>query len=294
MIKTPNKKYILVSFSGGETSAYMIYWLLKNKPNENYLFVFANTDEENEETLVFAKQVQDYFNIDLIWVEYEHLSFKVVDFETAYRSHNPIEIKNKWQNHPFRKYISEYMIPNRQNMTCTRELKENVIRRYLSSKGITKRFYDIAIGIRADEIDRLGKHYYPLAQAGITKNDVHKFWEKMPFRLQLDEHQGNCKVCWKKSFRKLATLYKENPKQFDFFKQMEKEYGEFIRPTQAHRLKVPMHFFRDNKTVNDIKELSEQTNFVPFKDFKKYNRQTSLFDYLDESNGCTESCEVFV
>ncbi len=293
MIKIPNKEYILVSFSGGETSAYMIGWLLKNYPNRKYKFVFANTGEENEETLFFAKQVQDYYNIDLVWVEYEELSFKIVDFETAYRSHNPIEIANKWQNHPFRKYISKFMIPNKQNMTCTRDLKENPIRRYLSSIGITKKHYDIAIGIRADEIDRINKHYYPLAYAGITKEHIHKYWAKMPFRLELDEHQGNCKTCWKKSFRKLATLYKENSSQYDFFKQMRLEYGDYIRPTQAHRLTAPMYFFRDNKDIDYIEKLSKEQGFKPFTDIKKYNMQTDIFDYIDKNNGCIESCEVF-
>ncbi len=213
MIKEP-KKTILVSFSGGETSAYMIWYLLKNKPDYNYKFVFANTGEENEETLLFVKQVQEYFNINLVWVEYEELSFKIVDYNSAYRSHDLIEISNKWQKHPFRKYISKFMIPNFQNRSCTRELKEYPIKRYMSSIGLTKRKYDIAIGIRADEIDRLNNHYYPLAMAGITKIDIHKFWTKMPFRLELDEHQGNCKTCWKKSFRKLATLYNNTPLNF--------------------------------------------------------------------------------
>ena len=51
MRKPKNK--ILVSFSGGETSAYMIYYLLKKYPKHKYKFVFMNTGEENEETLIF-------------------------------------------------------------------------------------------------------------------------------------------------------------------------------------------------------------------------------------------------
>ena len=38
------KKKLLVSFSGGETSAYMAQWLKANKSNEfEMIFVFANT-----------------------------------------------------------------------------------------------------------------------------------------------------------------------------------------------------------------------------------------------------------
>lgn len=293
MIKNP-KENILVSFSGGETSAYMIYWLLKNKPNYNYKFIYANTGEENEETLLFAKQCEDYFSIKLVWVEYKELSFKIVNYKTAYRSHDKKETQNKWKNHPFRKYIEKFMIPNKQNMTCTRELKEYPITRYLSSIGWTKSKYTTAIGIRNDEIDRIGKHYYPLAMAGITKPMINNFWDKMPFRLELKGYQGNCKTCWKKSFRKLGTLYLENPNQFMFMRQMEKEYGNFIRETQKHRLKEPMNFFRGNKKVDDIREITEQENFKKASDDSiDKNYQISILDELNQSNGCIESCEVF-
>lgn len=289
MIKEP-KNNILISFSGGETSAYMIHYLLTNFPNKNYKFVFANTGEEYEETLLFVKQCEEYFGVDLVWVEYEELSFKIVDYNLAYRSHDLIEVANKWQNHPFRKYIKKFMIPNMQNMTCTRELKEYPIKRYLSSVGWKTKHYDIAIGIRADEIDRISKHWYPLVKANITKPMINSFWNKMPFRLQLKGYQGNCKACWKKSFRKLATISLENPFALAFFEQMEKEYGNYIRETQAHRLTAPMRFFRENKTIDDILRIGKKAGFKRAADDSViYEFQTEL----DFTNGCVESCEVF-
>lgn len=297
------KQNILVSFSGGETSAYMIYWLLKNKPEHNYYFVFANTGEENEETLLFAKQCQDYFKIDLKWVEYDRLSFKLVDYNTAYRSHDINEIKNKWANHPFRKYISTFGIPNVVNLSCTRELKEYAIRRYMKSIGLNPKDYVIAIGIRADEIDRIGKHYYPLISPHITKPDVNRFWNNMPFRLQLKGYQGNCKTCFKKSFRKLCTIARENPEKFDFFKQMETEYENYIKKEQIEKhiqrgieIKLPIRFFRNNMSVADLKLMAEDKSIVDaINDSNIYHVQTHFFDIIDidSSNGCSESCEVF-
>jgi len=174
MIKKP-KQNIFISFSGGETSAYMMHYILKNYSDYNIEIAFANTGEENEETLQFIEDCANYFDVKIMWLEYERLSFKIVDFKTAYRSHDKKEISNKWQNHPFRKYISEFGIPNLQSMNCTRELKEYVMNRYLSSIGWKPSKHTKAIGIRADEIDRVGKYWYPLVFLGITKHMINNF-----------------------------------------------------------------------------------------------------------------------
>ena len=295
-IKEPKNK-VLVSFSGGETSAYMINWLLLNKPNKEYYYVFANTGEENEETLLFVKQVSEYFKINVIWLEYDRLSFKIVDYKTAYRSHSPKEIVSNWKNHPFRKYIEDFMIPNVTNNSCSRELKEYIIRRYVNSLGLKPRHYDIAIGIRADEVNRIGNHYYPLLANNINKQMVNAFWNNMPFRLQIKGYEGNCKTCWKKSFRKLVTIARESPEKFGFFAQMEKEFTNHVKETQAHRIKPPIRFFRGKKTVSDIMAMAKDLSIENAIDDKLiYNYQISMFSdgtELDMSNGCTESCDAF-
>lgn len=291
------KHNILMSFSGGETSAFLLQWLLRNYPENEIEVVFANTGEENEETLEFVQKCSEYFNVHVTWVEYKRLSFNVVDFETAYLSNDPKEIENKWQNHPFRDYISEFGIPNLANLSCTRELKERIINRYLKSIGWKPSTHSKCIGIRADEIDRIGQHWYPLVSLGITKPMINNFWDKMPFRLQLKGYEGNCKTCWKKSFRKLVTIARQNPHWFGFMRQMEIEYSGFVKKTMQHRIKPPLRFFRENKTVADIFEMAKDDRIQNAKDDSRENNyQTSLwFDgtELDISNGCTESCEVF-
>lgn len=249
MIKLP-KQRIFISFSGGETSAYMLQFIINNYKDHDIVIAFANTGEENEQTLVFIHECEKYFNVEIKWLEYERLGYKIVDFKSAYRSHDPKEISNKWKNHPFRKYISHFGIPNPQNMSCTRELKEYVINRYLSDIGFTPSKCTKAIGIRADEIDRLGSnHWYPLAIIGITKTMINNFWSKMPFRLKLKGYQGNCKVCWKKSDRKLVTIARENPEWFAFFRQMELEFRMFVIKTQRHRVTPPFIFLEALKQL---------------------------------------------
>ena len=120
------KNKCVVSFSGGETSGYLINWLLKNRPDVEYRFVFANTGEENEETLQFVQNCAEFFNIDIAWVEYDYKdgknSFKQVDFNTAYRSHDPENLKNRFKDHPFKRAIERCGIPSQNNCMCTREL----------------------------------------------------------------------------------------------------------------------------------------------------------------------------
>lgn len=83
MIKNP-KQNILVSFSGGETSGYMLQHIITKYSNHNIEVVFANTGEENEETLEFIEKCSKVWNVKVTWLEYERLGFKVVDFKTAY------------------------------------------------------------------------------------------------------------------------------------------------------------------------------------------------------------------
>ena len=305
-MKNPKNK-ILVSFSGGETSAYMINYLLLKYPKHKFKFVFMNTGEENEQTLIFIKKCQEYFGIEIVWLEFDvkddKPSFKIVDFTSAYRSDLNSEKQNGYINHPFKKVIERYGVPSVKTPLCSSKLKGDVLWRYMSSIGWKKRKeYSLAIGIRADEIDRCGEYWYPLVMADITKPIINAFWSKMPFRLDLKGYQGNCKTCWKKSFRKLATIYKENPSHYDFFKEMENQYEnkpitKKDRKTGLNKIiQPPFRFFRGQQLVNDIANMSLENFEVPTDDSKNNNYQHSILHdgtELDISNGCIESCEVF-
>lgn len=256
------KKKLLISFSGGETSAYMTN-LLVTKYSDVYemVIVFANTGQENEETLNFVKKCEVHFKWNVIWVEsvvYHNKrksnGHKIVDFYSACRN---IDL--------FEAVIQKHGIPNQSFPHCTRELKLAPINSYMKSIGWKK--YFTAIGIRADEIDRVNpKHeklrlMYPLVsyQHGARKNDINKFWSEMPFRLELKGYHGNCITCWKKSDNKLFTIAKENPKCFIPFSSMEERYKNY---TPERRLSImknkgkepvyPVVFFRKNRSALEI------------------------------------------
>lgn len=290
------KKKLLVSFSGGRTSAYMT-WFILNEWERRHEFeitvIFANTGKEREETLLFVSNCDELLKFNTVWVEAKVVhgkrvgsQSKVVDYATASR-----------KGEPYEEVIKKYGLPNVKFLHCTRELKTNPIHHYVRKiKGWTD--YYTAIGIRADEFDRMDenrkakKYLYPLVDQNITKKDVIDFWKEMPFDLYLKEHEGNCNKCFKKTLRKLLTIeleerehsFKEPDTWWD---EMEKKYENHIPAGQKNR-KGPIRFNRKNMTRQEIVELSKQ----PFDRFRDPN---AVYDdeELDMAGGCTESCEPF-
>jgi len=269
---------ILVSFSGGKTSGYMAHLMQEWFGHKcNLLFVFANTGKELEQTLLFAHKVDKYLGLNLVWVEAQvneagvGTGHKVVDYDSASRN-----------GEPFEAMIQKFGIPNKSYPHCTRELKQAPIHSYAKEyfKGEP---YKTAIGIRADEFDRMALgngRIYPLIKAGITKQVVNEHWDKMPFTLELEPHQGNCDACWKKSDKKLVNLALEDATTFTWWAQMEAKYGSFIPKGQKRPKDKKITFFREHKSALDIVGLAAKQGIKP-----------TLFD--DNSNGCEESCEAF-
>ena len=295
------KKQLLVSFSGGRTSAFMANWLKQNKSDEyEMIFVFSNTGKEREETLEFVEKCDKYFDLGLTWIEPDIIPeigkgtrHKIVDFSSASR-----------KGEPFEEYIKKYSIPNVKNMTCSLHLKANPIKSYAKSIGWKK--YYTAIGIRVDEIDRMSIHreknriVYPLiSMVPTTKNDVNRFWMEMPFDLELKSYEGNCDMCWKKSFRKLQTIALEHPELTEWWLEMEEKYGMYApehKLTEELKKSMPFTFFRENKSMKQIIEMSKSLK-KKAKDDSQIS-QLSFFEqdvlgYLDQTNGCEESCEPF-
>jgi len=280
---------LLISFSGGETSAYMTQTILARLPFRQYekvLVVFANTGEENEATLEFVRQCDEHFHFGTVWVEAvvhsnrQSCTAKVVTFDTASRHGEPYEA-----------VIQKYGIPNAKFPHCTRELKEHPIAAFVRSIGWERGTYEIAIGIRADEVERRSKNahvhhiVYPLLDWWtVTKPTINRWWAEQPFRLRLAGYQGNCKWCWKKSDRKLWTIMDENPGAFEFPARMEAAYG--LYGPEFKKVVAPGYrrtFFRHNRSTQELKMLHDTTEWTRPED--------DSLDYQEEP-GCAESCEV--
>lgn len=239
---------ILMSFSGGRTSAFMCKLILEHPKYKHYkkLFVFANTGKEREETLCFVDKCDKEFDLNLVWVEAdisptkgEGTNFRVVDFEKASRNGEPFEQLNK-----------KFGLPSKLWRHCTRDLKEVPIHKY--AKSIFGKDYLTAIGIRADEKHRLGsdpKKIYPLAEIGIDEKIVRSFWDRQTFDLELKDYQGNCDLCFLKSTRKKLTIISENPSVADWWNEQELKY--------QNEKQSKFDVYRDNSII-DLVELAKQ------------------------------------
>lgn len=278
------KNKLLITFSGGRTSAYMAWYLhneWEDRDNWEKIVVFANTGKEAEGTLFFVDECAQEWGIDIKWIEgYPSdkgkgwsVNHKLVNYETASRN-----------GEPFEAMINRLGIPFQSAPFCTKQLKTFAIKDYLKSIG-WKDYYT-AIGIRYDEQQRISKHYerdkiiYPLAIINpVNKNQVKQWWEKQSFDLDIHPDDGNCVCCWKKSFTVLARIMERSPKSFDWWQEMIDKHGE----SKHNNYKgVKQSFYRGNKTINEIKELAKLS--------QAELKQITMFETLD---GCSESCEAF-
>lgn len=279
----------------------MAQWLMQHKAREydEVCVLFANTGQENHATLDFVDRCDREFGLGVVWLEAvvhhgqeRSCSHAIVNFHTADRA-----------GRVFEEVIKKYGIPNKAYPHCTRELKLNVMRSYLLSIGWEA--YDSAVGIRADEIDRMrdqrGLLYPLISMCPMTKPEINRWWREQPFRLPLKGYEGNCRWCWKKTDRKLATIARETPEAFDFPARMERDFG-----LAGHRNSDdPGHrrtFFRQNRSTQDIMALAKSALPSAVDDSRQYAIQRRMFDptapEIDEADnpgaGCTESCEAFV
>lgn len=245
-----------ISFSGGRTSAYMLWRVLQSNgglPAEAVV-CFANTGKEEEATLRFVQDCSERWGVPITWLEYQQDEprFKVVDFNSAAR-----------HGEPFSQIIEKRnFLPNPVARFCTVELKIQPELRYLKSLGWTD--WDNMVGIRADEPRRVSKikanpsggksgpdRIMPLAEAGVRKEDVGAFWSSQPFDLGLPNiggvtYHGNCDLCFLKGASQLLSLIAEKPERAVWWAEMEssitnakiKDGGRFRsdRPSYAQML----------------------------------------------------------
>ena len=218
-----------ISFSGGRTSAYMLWRVLQSNGGKlpgDVIVCFANTGKEDEATLEFVRDCSVSWNVPITWLEWRDTEekFEVVTFETASRNGEPFEALIRKRNY----------LPNPVTRFCTIDLKIRPIGRYLLSLGMadtkTEAENMSMIGMRADEQRRAAKiadkSRIPLVTACITKEDVAAFWRSQSFDLNLPNNNGvtmhgNCDLCFLKGGAQILSLIAEKPERAVWWANIE-------------------------------------------------------------------------
>jgi 3'-phosphoadenosine 5'-phosphosulfate sulfotransferase (PAPS reductase)/FAD synthetase len=261
-----------ISFSGGRTSAYMLWRVLQSNnglPDEA-IVCFANTGKEEEATLVFVHDCAEHWGAPITWLEYQSgdPKFKVVDFRTASRN-----------GEPFEAVIAQRggYLPNRVARYCSSELKTRTMHRYLKAQGWTE--WDTFIGIRADEPRRVakftanskpeGKHeevWMPLARVGIGAQDVGKFWRESTFDLGLPNMNGktmhgNCDLCYLKPASQVLSLITEKPERAVWWAKQEAKAEAVASSAARFREDRPSYaqMLKFSKEQRDMFDPNEET-----------------------------------
>lgn len=259
-----------ISFSGGRTSAYMLWRVLQSNnglPDEA-IVCFANTGKEDEATLRFVQACSDNWGVKIHWLEWraEPPKFEVVNFDTASRN-----------GEPFEECIKYYKkLPNPAQRWCTGQLKIRTIHRFLRSLGWKHDESDNNdfVGIRADEPRRaakMSKNKVPLFVDGVTKETINNFWREQSFGLDLkiflgESLLGNCDLCFLKSMDKKMNIVRQSPEKTIWWAKMEKMVSEM----------TPEHQGTGNLFRKDQPSYAEMGDFV--------KNQQNLFN--DESIDC--------
>ncbi len=219
-----------IAFSGGRSSAYMLYHILdahEGRLPNSVVISFQNTGREMPETLDFIEACSKAWNLEIHWVEYAPEfpdKWKYVDYESAARNGEPFAALVKHKQY----------LPNPCARFCTAELKVRTAKRFMLAQGFEH--WESILGLRADEPKRVMRscgptrerwiNLCPLATAGVSKQQVAAFWAEQPFDLALPNANGrtplgNCDLCFMKSERTLAGIMRDYPERAAWWIDLE-------------------------------------------------------------------------
>jgi len=272
----------VISFSGGRTSAYMLWKILEAHDGQLPEFAkvcFANTGKEMPETLDFVRDCGEKWGVDIVWLE-RFVSRLPKEEQTGRRKFNNktkvVDYQSASRNgEPFRAMVeAKGFAPNPVARFCTVDLKIMAISEYLRNTCDFEIPYVGYIGIRADEPRRAVKmngtvksgqeRYLPLYLDGITAQDVCDFWNAQDFDLNLPNNNGvtdwgNCDLCFLKGYKKKQSIINARPDLADWWIETEEALSEQVGKGAFFR--------KDSPSYSMMKQIAiEQTPLFGFDD----------------------------
>lgn len=295
---TPSNPYFvqgpaLISFSGGRTSAFMLWQILQAHGGtlpDDVIVVFANTGKEREETLRFVHECGSRWGVHIHWLEWrdDSVGFAEVGYNSASRA-----------GEPFTALIDKKgYLPNAITRFCTSELKVRPMKKFCMARGWLK--WSNVVGLRYDEGHRVlrqlaandsGKNRWttlmPMAKAKHTKRaDVLPFWlgentdpidlhSPLPqgFDLGIRDYEGNCDMCMLKSRGALKRLIRDNPAMPGWWKDREAS----ITMKSARATAAGARFVTEYRYLDLEREvLTQPTMFDDDFDLEEYDVECGL------------------
>lgn len=271
----------IVSFSGGRTSAYLVYLMEKKRKSgevDAVDYIFMDTGAEHPKTYEFVKNCVEHFEIDLTC-----LRTKVNPERGVGTTYNVVSIDDcRCDLKPWRDYASKYGVPQVPFADCTKELKITPYEKYVKDH-YEKGEYTTWLGIRADEPKRLTPKEGIKYLADIShfdKQDIFNWWQRQPFDLEIEsEWLGNCVFCLKKGISRIALAARDEP-------ELAKAWSEMISdpalPMKPSKTLPNTHMYRGGTSMDDI-----------IATFSDYERPDIIRTLKGGLGACEASCEVF-
>lgn len=271
----------LISFSGGRTSAYMLWHILDahdGKLPDDVHVCFANTGKEREETLRFVHECETRWSVRVNWLEFVtnrkrvpvEERFNVVGYNSASRG-----------GEPFLRLIAlKKAIPSTvSGRWCTEYLKVSTMADFMGALGYREGAFSDVIGFRADEYDRVielpakprnakRRLVFPLATVGIRKADILTWWASHPFDLGLERGTGNCGQCPFLSRKARVARVRLFPEDVPWWSDLER----------AHR-----GFTFGEDSFADIERMARESPLLPLSDIEADAAESECFGWCDRS-----------
>ncbi len=248
----------VISFSGGRTSAYMLWGILQAHGGtlpSDVAVVFANTGREMPATLDFVAECASRWGVRVRWLEYRWKPggpwAEEVSHNSASRNGEPFEAL----------LTGKSALPNPVQRSCTQEMKIRTIKRWVRAE-LGWAHWSNVVGLRADELHRVERTKKPtrdrwtvatpLAEAGVKLDDVRAFWRAQPFDLRLaGPWEGNCDGCFLKSRAAIMRMHRDHPERMRWWAEME------AAPRGKPRL--GRTFRRDREPYADLARITKDT-----------------------------------
>jgi hypothetical protein len=276
----------VVSFSGGRSSAVLVYLMeiARQRFNWRVKYIFCDTGVEHPQTYRFIRNMVKFWGIDLII-----LRLKVnpeLGQGNSYEVFEPNDLMDSTKMPPFQPFFDclvKYGVPTIAGPYCSERMKKDVFNAYCKDH-FGKGQFVTWLGMRSDEPTRTKPKEgirYLADLIDIEKADVIRWWKKQPFDLELDEFEGNCLFCVKKSTQKIAAVIRTNPNFYLMWKYYIKSAQ--VRIKEGYDKNI---MYRGHMSLNGI-----STMYEGYSDEEIISRLIS--SRREDVGSCSESCEAF-